>query len=214
MATPENADTVAKMLETHPIELDLSHLVCEAELLILAKALEMNSSLEKLNLSWNQVSDAGAQALGKALEVNKTLKELYLSFNEICDQGAIALGKALSVNKTLTHLHLPCNKINELGAAALAKALETNKTLKTLVLIGNNIGDTGATALARSTFLFNTTCKLYIVEGSKKKSNKILDAAINKWRVFILSSATQGTCFDMFERDGDHAIATRVLEFL
>ena len=113
----------------------------------LADALRVNKSLETLDLDDNHIGDAGATALADALLVNETLETLFLTRNEIRDAGATALADTLLVNETLKNLFLDDNYIGEAGATALAGALHVNKSLKTLYLSGNYIGDAGATAL-------------------------------------------------------------------
>eukprot|EP00808_Paulinella_micropora_P021778 g53541.t1 len=75
--------------------------------------------------------DHGAKAFAKALEVNKTLREINLGWNNIGDAGAQAIGEALKVNTSLATLILD-NKIVDAGATAIAKALQVNPILKQL----------------------------------------------------------------------------------
>jgi hypothetical protein len=57
-----------------------------------------NSTLQTLNLQYNQLGEIGGPAIGEALKVNSTLRELELkSLGETAGQ---AIGKALKVNST------------------------------------------------------------------------------------------------------------------
>ena len=77
----------------------------------LAAALQVNQSIQSLNLHGNQIGDAGARALGAALQVNQTIQSLNLELNQIGSTGAQALGTALKVNQSLQSLNLKLNYI-------------------------------------------------------------------------------------------------------
>ena len=90
---------------------------------------------EMLDLSNNNISDAGATALAQALHHNSTLKELYLYNNNISDAGATNLAQALHHNSTLKKLNLIGNDgIGEEGTRQLVQALTVNTSINTLYL--------------------------------------------------------------------------------
>ena len=77
----------------------------------------------------------GAQAIATALQTNKNsaLKILNISNNEIGDAGAIAFANMLKVNKTLTDLYISSpTTIGNDGVQAIVDALKTHNN--TLVL--------------------------------------------------------------------------------
>ena len=114
----------------------------------LAQALHHNSTLNTLDLSRNNISDAGATALAQALHHNSTLERLDLSSNNISDAGATALAQALHHNSTLKELDLSHNNISDVGATDLAQALRHNSTLRKLELYHNDgIGEEGTRQL-------------------------------------------------------------------
>lgn len=51
--------------------------------MVLAQALQSNATLLELQMSGNQLSDAAAAAFGKTLQMNRTLEILDLSWNNI-----------------------------------------------------------------------------------------------------------------------------------
>eukprot|EP00808_Paulinella_micropora_P017606 g26000.t1 len=53
----------------------------------------VNKILREINLGWNGIGDAGAQAIGEALKANTSLATLILH-NKIGDAGATAIAKA------------------------------------------------------------------------------------------------------------------------
>ena len=130
--------------------LDLSErFVSEGDVVLVAEALKVNSTLTKLCLSDNGIGDQGATGLTEALKVNSALTVLDLDYNGIGDQGATGLAEALKVNSALTMLALDDNGIGGQGATGLADALKVNSTLTWLNLNGNGIGDQGATGLSK-----------------------------------------------------------------
>ena len=132
----------------------------------LAAALQVNQSIQSLNLHGNQIGDAGARALGAALQVNQTIQSLNLGYNLIRDTGAQALGKALQVNHTLQMLNLFDNQIGNEGTQTLGAALEVNQSIQSLDLYKNRIGDAGAQALGTALQVNQTLQELYLSDNS------------------------------------------------
>ena len=112
----------------------------------LGTALKVNQSLQSLNLKNNCIT-AGSRALATGLKVNQAIQSLDLTYNQIGDVGAQALGVMLQVNQSLQALNLGYNSIGGPGAQALNAALKVNQTIQSVDLFGNEIGDAGAQAL-------------------------------------------------------------------
>ena len=110
--------------------------------------LKRNSSLEKLNLSTNNITSEGAKAVAEAIQVNTTLEKLDLSFNKLSDDGASFISDGLKTNKSLQEIKMSTNEITNKGAKTIAEALQLNTTLKQLDLSINKIFDDGATAIS------------------------------------------------------------------
>ena len=64
-------------------------------------------------MSYRNLTDAHASAIAKALETNTTLLKLDLRSNKIGDEGAKAITKALETNTTLSGLNLNSNMIGK-----------------------------------------------------------------------------------------------------
>eukprot|EP00943_MAST-04B_sp_MAST-4B-sp1_P006138 g6138.t1 len=66
----------------------------------IAEALKVNTSLKKINLSYNNIGDEGASAIAKGIQENKNcvLEELDLGYNEIKVEGAKSLAEMIKVN--------------------------------------------------------------------------------------------------------------------
>lgn len=69
---------------------------------------ELNSSLEELDLSGNELGGLGAFSMAESLEAHTMLKKLNLRNNGIDDSGAVRLAQALRGNTCLQELNLRC----------------------------------------------------------------------------------------------------------
>jgi hypothetical protein len=68
------------------------------------------SMIQHLDLSKNNIRDAGVKEFARYLEYNTSLVEVDLSDNDISDIGAEYLARALMRNRTIRQLHLNGNK--------------------------------------------------------------------------------------------------------
>ncbi|KJE94238.1 TKL/IRAK protein kinase [Capsaspora owczarzaki ATCC 30864] len=116
--------------------------------LVIAEGLKANGNLQYLELSDNQIGDAGAQAIGSALRNKSTLIALSLNENKISDIGAFAVAEGLQASTALTQLGMSVNQIGDAGARAIGSVLRNKANLARLYLSQNKIGDAGARAIA------------------------------------------------------------------
>ena len=100
----------------------------------IVQALEVNSSLQVLNLGYHHYGAQGIQALADMLKKNKALFELDLDGENLQGGGLKTLCKALESGTVLEHLHLSYLRIVDEEMPALAKMLKKNKTLKHLYI--------------------------------------------------------------------------------
>ena len=114
---------------------------------ITGTAIDMNTSLKTLDLSWNHLRGRGATAIAKGLGNNYSLHSLLLAWNGFDDDGACAIAKALLENNSLEKLDLSNNRITKRGCLSLADALKVNSSLKILKIGKNQMGSDGAHAL-------------------------------------------------------------------
>ena len=134
----------------HITYLKLEPSIWRYEVVSLFKALSVNSSLTRLDLSDNSIGASGAASLSQALAVNSSLTNLKLNLNGICHPGAASLSQALAVNSSLTNLKLNLNGICHPGAASLSQALAVNSSLTNLKLNLNGICHPGAASLSQA----------------------------------------------------------------
>ncbi|CAF1105115.1 unnamed protein product [Adineta ricciae] len=116
-----------------------SNRITSKGLTILAQGLHNNQSLNYLDLSHNQISDAGLYALVDSLTTNnQVLKKLGLTKNEITDHGMKYLAELIKTNRTLTQLDLCSNQISDDGIRLLADAVRHHRsTIEILWLMSN-----------------------------------------------------------------------------
>ena len=158
------ATVLAEAIKTNSAslsKLDLSeNEIGEAGTAALSEAIILSSMLTVLNLSENGICDTGAAALAEGIKLNSTISELNLSHNEIGDTGAAALAEGMKLNSTLTELNLSQNRIGDTGGFALGEGMKLNSSLTELNLSQNRIGDTGAFALGEEMKLNATLTEL------------------------------------------------------
>lgn len=128
---------------------------------VIGDMLQVNSSLQVIDLNSNLISDIGVLSLSHALRrPNCNIIEFLLAVNRVSDQGARSLAESLLENQSLISLNLGVNEIGDIGATFLGTALLSNRTLKELYLSGNLIGDHGASSLASS---FETNASVRVI---------------------------------------------------
>ena len=164
-------NTLEIFSKADPLEsaLNLSHKkITDEDIAILAKAIEVNKSIQVLNLQHNRIGNKGAKILLNILTKNKCLQRLYFSGNlidndKLLDQIEdhlernrklfevfLGLNQLLENNPEITHLNLSMKGVTNREAIMLAKALEENEYLQELNLSKNQIETAGAQALLKA----------------------------------------------------------------
>ena len=108
-------------------------------LLAISNNYYLNTFLQKLDLSSNNIADDGVFYISSNLKSSKSLCELLLFENFITDKGAEALADAIKVNATLQELNVSKNFISKKGVMKILEACNKNKTVHKLVCIFNNL---------------------------------------------------------------------------
>lgn len=129
------------------------------------------------------LSAENERALARALQSNTVLTKLDLWYCCILDEGAVMIARALESNTSLLFLTLNDGYIADACAVALAAMLTRNTTLRGLSLNGNHIGDVGLKAISRAQKI-NTTCirvdvwtRRAVTEWFTRKISRRSDAA-------------------------------------
>ena len=116
-----------------------------------------STSLEELDISYNNIGDIGAERLSEKLTRSVTLKSLAMKYCNIGEEGAYKLAHALTTNSSLEILWMNGNATGHCGATEFAVALCTNNTLKELSLTGDTTIDYTAASEILASFYENTT---------------------------------------------------------
>lgn len=103
--------------------------------------------LRTLSLQWNKIRGKSALALASAVELNSTLTYLDLSYNGLGSAGGEVLGASLLENKTLHTLVIKNNNITSTACVSLCIGAGQNRAMTRLVLDENPIGEKGARAV-------------------------------------------------------------------
>ena len=80
----------------------IANSICDGGIVAISECLKNNNTLQKLNMSHNLVSYKG---IGKALQLNTTLKILDVSYNNISNDRTVAINEYLR-NNTLQKLNI------------------------------------------------------------------------------------------------------------
>ena len=76
--------------------------------LSIAQALQVNTTLQKLNISDNKIY-AGISAISDRLKLHPTLIEFSMLRNHITDKGAKVMGEVIKINRLLQTLRISFN---------------------------------------------------------------------------------------------------------
>ena len=163
----DSAIAFSECLKTNTtlIELDMSgNNITDkgASAIAIAKAIQVNTTLQRLHISHKRLSYDSAIAFSECLKTNTTMIELNMSWNNITDKGASAIAKAIQVNTTLQRLNISHNRLSDDSAIAFSECLKTNTTMIELYMSGNNITDKGASAIAKAIQVNTTLQRLHI----------------------------------------------------
>jgi len=155
----------------------------------------VSSRLIELELSFNQITDAGVISLSQALQSSACkVTTLDLSLNQITDAGVISLSQALQSSACkVTTLHLSSNQITDAGIISLSQALQSSACkVTTLDLHDNQITDAGVNSLSQA--LQSSACKVTTLD---LHDNQITDAGVNSLSQALQSSVFKVTTLDL-----------------
>ena len=151
---------------------------------ILAAAIRVNSSLEKLSLSGNRLGSSTV-VIVNALKDISTLKELNLNDNKNRSESlGSAVASVLIKNKLMERLSLKDNGLNDSGVILIAQSLCELSSLKACNLRDNYITDKAAKALA--SVISNNTKLEELYLGNNQLQSGIIKIAITLQKVSTL----------------------------
>ncbi|XP_051978340.1 protein NLRC5-like [Xyrauchen texanus] len=172
-AAEEACEHLKKVLDKNPLllkELDLSHnkLKDFDELKLSDLLKDSHCKLEKIMLSYCDLTEKSCSALASVLSSDTTLKEIDLNNSPLKDSGVKRLCEGLKKSQCkLNRLNLSNCSITEEGYKALSSALRLNPSyLKELDLRGNDPGQSGVTLLYDITEKPNCNLRLRLLQSS------------------------------------------------
>ena len=122
----------------------------------LAKILFHNTSLQELDLSYNNLSKLDSLRILKGMKNISTLIIINVSYNEIIDEAANELANVLLQNTSLQEINLSCNNLSKLDSLRILKGMKNISTLIIINVSHNEIIDEAANELA-NVLLQNTS---------------------------------------------------------
>ena len=99
-----------------------------------------NPTLKYIDLSHNQINDAGFESFEKYPKVNVILEEIDVSSNYISDKSASGFFKNLEENTTMLKLNFFDNHLGNESAKSIIEILKTNRNIVNINVTCNNIG--------------------------------------------------------------------------
>lgn len=135
--------------------------MCRRSMLLLHGLLVQNSTIQGLDLSYNQLGDS-IDVLSDMLANNVGIERLCVEDVYITDDTLPLLCSALTTNTHISQLSLRGNSITAVGARAIATMLATNKTLAIIDLRSTRIIDDGTLCVARALATNHTLRELHI----------------------------------------------------
>jgi Ran GTPase-activating protein (RanGAP) involved in mRNA processing and transport len=139
----------------------------------------INKQCKTLILSWNKITSVGASIIAEALNHNTTLEKLHLNGNHLSDTGVHSLTKTLALNNSkLQTLDLQSTGIKDEGAKHLTKMLKINTTLTGLLVGGNDISNRGIELLANALTYHNDTLLDLYLDRNKPENDLRADSLV------------------------------------
>ena len=127
------------------IELNLS--ITDEQKIEVVKIIQMNKTIQNLGISCSIMSSSKISFISDCLKINSTLCKLYLYNNKITNEGAKTLAVAIQINTTLQELDISKNWISKEGVMRILEACTKNRTLHKLVCTHNNLSKSGLAAI-------------------------------------------------------------------
>ena len=156
-ASPEGGAFLAYLLKSNytlrSLDVHDNQIGPDAASLLVEQLVEDNQTLERIDLSYNNIGQQGTRDLAETLMKNESLSECVLDGNQIDDEGAISLVQALDYNQTLRSISLRHNQIQNDGAFAISNALGKSSSQIHINYDDNPIGSEGRSSLAHSSQL-------------------------------------------------------------
>ena len=129
-------------------ELDLSYnSLSKLDSLKILKGMKNISSLVTINVSHNKITDEAAEELATVLLCNTKLEKLDLSFNDLSTTDIVKIFKGMENILNLKEINIGYNMITDYAADSIATVLSHNSKLETFDMSSNYLGSKGCTKI-------------------------------------------------------------------
>jgi len=132
----------------------------------MAFGLRYNTTLRKLHLSDNKITDNGITSLASSLIKNRTLQDLDISKNSVTNVGIIKLLEAIQINKTLQILNISNPCISDECVEVICNVFKTNDAILNFSLSKNKLTREGSKDILRALKFNRTICFLDISKSN------------------------------------------------
>ena len=131
-------------MNTRLISLTLCNITNNGAITI-AEAIQVNTTLQKLNIAISKISDDAVAAISDCLKFNTSLQELNISHRCITNKGIRKISQAIQINPTL--LNISRTHISIAGLVYFMEAVKNNRTLQVVNITHNNVTRSGFTSI-------------------------------------------------------------------
>ncbi|XP_065900315.1 NLR family CARD domain-containing protein 3-like [Dysidea avara] len=178
------ADDIAYTISSHSCtklqELGLSRNKLQtAGIIKIMKALQRVSTLVKLWIDNNNITEEATGSIAAALSHNVNVQEFVIGGNNIRTEGAMLIAKALRGNSELVRFCIDNNNITDKAAVEVAAVLSNNTALQELSIYENGFQSTGAVTIFKALHSMSSLIMLDI------SNNEIDDEASNDIAVVL-----------------------------
>ena len=131
----------------------------------IATVFSINTDIQELNLGGNDLQKLGAIKIAKGLQKISSLTKLYIDHNNITDEAADDIAAAIFCNQKLQEFDISENKLQKAGVTKVLKALKGINTLRKLYISNNGITDEVADDIT-AVISCNTDMELLDISGN------------------------------------------------
>ena len=140
----------------------------------IAEAIQVNTTLHKLDLSNNAISDDGVDVICGGLKNNTTLQELNISHNHITNKGTVMMAEALQTNSVLQNINISKNYISIEGLQYFIEVVKNNCTLHVVNITHNNVTRSQFTIIKQCTASIQHSTTIYASWNEINKYGKLV----------------------------------------
>lgn len=130
------------------------------------------SNIEKLDLSFNRLTDKGASVLSKLLEYADNIKIVNLKGNLLTDNSCESMNKGLKGKAKLEYLNLHSNKFGNVGLMSINELLFKNPALTYLNVGANRYEWDGIISILSALKTTNNTLKVLNLDDPEYKKSE------------------------------------------